>query len=191
MKKNLLREYENIEREFFEIDDATKTATFSLRFDSPKDIFETNCLSKIPLLTLDFNSWISEAFDSVPRNYKVDLDIEFKDMEGYTPEQLKEYFDKNTVLSVKNGRKQTRIHDRLAVLLILIGFAFLIGMLLMRKFWTTNDFWHDAFFYVLDIATTVLFWEAAGILLVESSRKRLNVRRFATSFGKIEFRQSK
>ena len=60
-------------------------------------------------------------------------------------------------------------------------------MMLISRLWTEGGFWHDVYFYFLDIATTVLFWEAAGILLVENREHRAMVRAYRERFSAIEF----
>ena len=98
---NLLRRYQNIESEFFELDQENKKALMKLEFDKPSSIFDKNAVTKIPVLSDEFLSWIIASFEYAPKNYKIDLDIAFEDMENYNGEELKEIFFKNLILEAK------------------------------------------------------------------------------------------
>ena len=65
-KQRTIRKYKQIEQEFFEIDEENMVARISLRFDSPDDIFDTNCCSRIPIFNDDFDEWI-QIMTNTPR----------------------------------------------------------------------------------------------------------------------------
>lgn len=69
-------------------------------FASPKEIFDTNAMTKIPVLSDGFLDWIRVAFDYAPNKYRIDLDIGFDDMGGYDEGQLSEIFKKEHPLGV-------------------------------------------------------------------------------------------
>ena len=64
-----------------------------------------------------------------------------------------------------------------------------IVMMIIKGLWETDNFWHEIFFYILDITTTVLFWEAAGILLVENQESRITYKSYSKKFNEIIFTQ--
>ena len=185
--KTAVKDFEHIERDFFDIDEATGEATVKLHFDRPSAIFDNNCLSKVPIFSDDFDDWLRASFDLIPSKYQIALKISFYDMEGYSPAELHSVFVKNLMLSAKTHLQSVRRRDRIAYRLIGAGLLSFVGMMLISKLWVTESFWHEVFFYFLDIVTTVLFWEAAGILFVENREHRATVHGYRERCTSIEF----
>lgn len=170
MKKNL-EELKAIESEFFDINEERKIATLRFRFSSPEDIIDVNSVTKIPVLNDEFSEWIAYALAYTPRRVKIDIDVSFVSMEGYTEEGLSEIFQKNVALEAKKTFREMRAKKILAYSLIGIGLlAFLLMVLLTHVFDTGLA--GEIVGYVSDIATTVAFWEALTILLVENRERK-------------------
>ena len=189
MSKNKFEEYKEIEREFYAFDDENKIVKMELEFDSPQDIIYTNLKSKVPVFTDDFNLWITDSIKFIPKDYKLNLYIEFADMNGYKEEELETIFKKNIILNFKTKNRETNNKNKIALALILFGMLFFIVMMIIKGLWETDNFWHEIFFYILDITTTVLFWEAAGILLVENQESRITYKSYSKKFNEIIFTQ--
>ena len=187
ISKAVIKEFEHIEREFFDIDEAAREARISLRFDCPSDIFDLNCRSKIPLFNDDFDEWIGTVFEIVPDRYKIALDISFDASEGYSSDELQAIFRKNLLLNTHSHFHAVRERNHIAWGLIVLGLIFFIGMVLVGNLWTEETIWHDVFFYFPDIAATVLLWEAASILLVERREYRTKMRSYRERFSAICF----
>ena len=185
--KATVKDFEHIERNFFDIDESTGEAIVRLHFAKPSDVFDNNCLSKVPIFNDDFDDWLRASFDLIPSKYQIALKISFDDMEGYSPAELHGFFVKNLMLSARTHLQSVRRRDRIAYRLIGAGLLSFVGMMLIGRLWVTESFWHDVFFYFLDIVTTVLFWEAAGILFVENREHRATVREYRERFSSIEF----
>ncbi|MBQ7243667.1 MAG: hypothetical protein IJS52_05630, partial [Bacilli bacterium] len=111
----LLKQYKNIEDEFFDLDHANKKALMKLEFEKPSDIFDKNAVTKLPVLSDDFLDWVLACFEYAPHSYKIDLDIAFTEMEGYSEEQLKDIFFKNMVLEGKKSLKATHVKNFIAL----------------------------------------------------------------------------
>ena len=190
MKNNVRRDFKQIEKEFFDVEDETGTAKVCLHFGSPHEVLDSNCLSKTPLFNDDFDEWLQSAFAMIPSKYRIALEITFDDMVGYTPDQLKDIFRKNLMLSARTLFQSIRSRDRIAVGLMAAGALSFIAMMLIGRLWEAGSFWHEVFFYFLDIATTVLFWEAAGILLVENREHRVTMKAFRERFESIRFTEA-
>ena len=92
--RKIIKDPGQIVKDFFDIDEAAETAKVRLHFDSPKEIFDVNCMSKTPIFSDDFDEWLQSAFVMIPSKYKLALDITFDDMDGYTSEQLDDIFKK-------------------------------------------------------------------------------------------------
>ncbi|MCR4561963.1 MAG: hypothetical protein K5694_01980 [Bacilli bacterium] len=186
-KKFNVKDFENIEEEFFDLDKENKIVKVSLKYPEPSAIFYMNCLSKIPVFTDEFKEWLTSLFLDLPRSYKLDLSLIFDDMKGYSEENLRFAFRKNVILSMKEARKAARFRDKLAVLLILIGFFFFAALIVGKFFWQGDDILHNAVFYIIDIATMVLFWEAASILIIENYERRLRYYNYRDRFHGVSF----
>ena len=180
----------NIEDEFFILDKESKLAIMKLEFDSPKDIFDSNAITKIPILNDDFIDWISASFEYAPNNYKISLDISFKEMNGYNSQELHDIFIKNLTLEAKKGFKKTRRKNSLAYSLMVIGLIFLIGLILINTLWKDDNVFKTILIYISDIATTVTFWEALIILIVENKEKTNHIRNLIKRYSSIDFHKS-
>lgn len=188
MKKTMsVKEIVNIEKSFFDIDEKTNVAHIILSFDRPGDIFDTNYISGTPVLSDDFMDWIQSAFELVSPKYRIDLTVRFNDMSGYTGEQLSEIFRKNIDLEFKSKLNANRNRNKIAVGLVGIGVTFFIAMMLISRLWATDSVWKEIFIYMSDIATTVTFWEAMTILVVEQKEKRAYLRNLKHRFSAIAF----
>ena len=186
-KKRMLEHIEHIEEEFFEIDEAAGQARVNLHFESPEDIFDGNCRAGMPIFADDLDERLQAVFDLVPAKYQIALTISFDDMAGYMPEEMERIFRKNLLLSAKSLARSVRARYRLAWGLIAAGFVAFVAMMLIGNLWESECFWHEVFFYFLDIAATVLFWEAAGILLVETREHRATVKAYRGRFSSVHF----
>ncbi len=187
--KKLLQEYRDVESEFFDVDQKRKKVCMKLEFKEPKDIFDTNAITKLPVLSDDFMDWLGTSFKYAPKNYKIDIDVSFDNMDGFNEEKLKDVFFKNMVLEAKKAMNRKRLKNRIAIILVCIGLAFLIPMLLLLGLWQNGGVAKDIVSYILDIAATVTIWEALTILIVENSEHTHIVKRMIERFDSISFHQ--
>ena len=181
----------DIEDHFFSLDKKNKEANFILEFKSPSEIFDNNCKTKIPMLSDDFSEWISCAIDYTPINYKVNLNVYFDDLEGYKVEELNDIFMKNMALEFKHSEHNLFSKNRLAYGLIIIGVALLITTLLVTSFWKEQTLLREITAYLLDIATTVVIWEAMTILLVEDKERKSYYRRLFNKLENVSFHKKR
>lgn len=186
MKENI-NELLNIEKEFYDFDEEKKEINFKLEFSEPEEIFDKNSITKVPVLSDEFFSWIQSSLEYTPNDYKLNIDIKFDDMKGYNEQQLKEIFNKNLQLEFKKNHRQKKSKDLIAYSLIAIGIVSLISMLLITWLWTQESLFREIVTYVLDIATTVVIWEAMTMLLVENKERRSYLKNILIRFGSISF----
>ena len=187
IRKNAFMKYKNIEEEFFEIDKEKKLAKISLSFDRVSEIFDLNYISKMPVLSDDFMEWITSAFSIIPSRYKIQVSISFGDYEGYSEQQLNDIFWKNIVLSAKSKRDSQRKRNSIAYGLIAAGIVLFAGMILTEINWDTESVMKPIISYVSDIATTVAFWEAMTILIVERKEQRSYLISVEKRFAGVKF----
>jgi len=188
--KEIIKKYENIEQEFFDIDEQNRIAVVKLHFEKPSDIFDVNYSSKRAILSDDFMEWVSYAFDMIPKKYKIDLEVTFDDFEGLSEEQLKEDYFKCLILDYKTGREKAKKKNKTAFILIGLGVGLFILMMLINKLWDNGGTLKEIFSYVLDIATTVTIWEAMNILLVEKTEENGRTSDHLLRFSSIRFTKS-
>ncbi len=186
-KEQYLKELLNVENEFFDLDHNKKIAYMHLEFDKPSNIFDLNSKTKLPVLSDDFMEWIASAFDYAPKKYKIDLDVTFTDMEGFDNDTLQAVFKKNMMLEFKKNESKARTKNNIAFSLIGIGVMFFITMILINNLWINGGLIKDIFKYVADIATTVTFWEAMTILVVENKERRSYMKNLIERFSSIRF----
>lgn len=187
IRKNAFMKYKNIEEEFFEIDKEKKLAKISLSFDRVSEIFDLNYISKMPVLSDDFMEWITSAFSIIPSRYKIQVSISFGDYEGYSEQQLNDIFWKNIVLSAKSKRDSQRKRNSIAYGLIAAGIVLFAGMIITEINWDTESVMKPIISYVSDIATTVAFWEAMTILIVERKEQRSYLISVEKRFAGVSF----
>ncbi len=63
-----------------------------LEYDKVSDILDKNAKTKTPLLSDDFIDWTKTAMEYTPDKHRIDVDVSFKDLEGYSGEELKDIF---------------------------------------------------------------------------------------------------
>lgn len=187
MLKNKIKELSGIEETFFVIDKNAGVARIELQFETPAELFDGNYLSKTPILSDDFMDWISSAFSLVSTDYKIDLTVKFEDMQGYTEEELRKIFSQNIGLEFKSKFMENRRNNRVAFSLIGIGILFFLAMLAISHLWNSDSVWKEIFVYISDIATTVTFWEAMTILVVQQREKRAYLKNLVNRFSEIRF----
>ena len=185
--KKEIADFEHIEEAFFDIDKEKHIAYIKLNFEKPSDIFDVNYNSRIPILSDDFMDWIGSAFELIPQKYKIDLDVSFDDLQGWDEEALSDNFKKNVMLEYKAATQKQRRKNSVAYVLIGVGVALFIAMLLVTRLWQTTSVVKDIFCYISDIATTVTFWEAMCILIVERKENSLARKSMLLRFAAIKF----
>jgi len=168
----IVKEFKNIEEEFFELDHDNKIAYLKLEFNKVSEIFDVNAITKKPVLNDEFIDWVKSSFKYAPRKYKINLKVEFDDLEGYSEEDLNKIFMSNIMLEAKRIYNDTLDKNKIAFSLIGLGIVFFIIMLLVTNLWENGGIIKDIIKYIMDIGTTVTIWEAMSILIVENKENR-------------------
>lgn len=181
------KRFKNIEKEFFEIDEESKIAYMHLSFSSPKELFDSNALTKKPMLNDEFMDWLKTSFEYAPRRCKIELTISFNEMDGYSEDSLQDIFMDNLMLEGKKNLNVTIRKNKIAFGLVGLGLFLLVGMIIMLSLWKEGGVAKEIISYVLDIAATVTFWEALNILIVENKEKRDIRKSLSKKFSKVSF----
>ena len=187
-RKKKARDIENIDVQFFEIDQKNKIAKVHLKFDDPDEIFDGNYQSQIPILNDDFMNRIRSCFDLVSSKYKIDLTIEFSDLKGYDTDTLYSLLDQNISLRLNVHTQAQKRENRLAITLLIIGTISFLAMLLIEHLWEGESIWKSFFAYFSDIVTMVTLWEAVTIIVVNQQESRTYRNSLRHRLEEIRFR---
>ena len=187
MEKELIEKYKTIENQFFELDHENKKALIKLKYDRPSDIFASNALTKTPILDPEFFDFIKSSFELIPNKYKVDFDVKFADMEGYSEEQLSDIFKSNVLLEAKRSSRDTRSKNKIALSLLVIGIVFLIGLILLETLWGADTPIYKIITFIIEIGAWVTTWEALGIMIIRNKEKRTLKYNLLRRFNSITF----
>lgn len=181
------KEWENLEHAFFTIDEPRKIARVVLRYETPEEMFDRRCVSGTPLLSQETLAELVRVFGLLPAKYKVDLSLRFADFGTYTEERLRDIVLKNFALELKNRQSAAGKRDRLAYGFLAAGVLSFLLMFLFRRFASADSAAGELLFYLLDIGTTVLLYEAVTILSLERKEKLAALRDMHESFSALHF----
>lgn len=187
IKSDMIKKTMTIEESFFDIDKENKVAFLNLSFQSPKEIFDENFITKEPLLSSSFLEGIMNSYDIIPSKYRIDLCVEFDTLDGYTEEDLTKIFLDNMGLEFRSVLTKERRKRKIAYWLLAIGLLLFTAMMFITHLWKEESVLKQIFEYVADIATTVAFWEALTILVVENHELQANLISIASRFNNIRF----
>ncbi|MCR5761501.1 MAG: hypothetical protein K6F82_05875 [Sphaerochaetaceae bacterium] len=162
-----IKETLNIGSKFYDLDEETKTATASFVFEKASDLFDSSFNAKIPVLSDSFIESIKYTFEAVPEDYGIYFEILCKDTEDHTVQELEEIFKNNIELEATRLLRKIKKKSSLAAALIITGLIFFVAMLHIEHVWAGDALPKKIFAYITDIATTVTFWEALTIILVD------------------------
>ena len=179
----------DIEEQFFDLDHENRIAHIRLEYDKPAAIFDCSTVSKTPKMSDAFIDWVIRCFDLVPKKYKLDVDIVFDDLDGYTEEELSEICAKNIFLEIKIRKRRSNRENRLALSLCAVGLLFILASIYIGSVWTDGGTAQEVVMFVLDIFATVPFWAAVEIYVVDSSEKRETVKNLLRRFHAVTFRR--
>ena len=87
----------------------------------------------------------------------------------------------------KRIERKVKAKNQVAYILIGFGVLFLLSMILIESLWKDGGITKTIFSYIFDIVTTVTFWEAMTILVVESIERRRTMYSIAKRFYKVTF----
>ena len=189
-RKDQNRELEQVAQSFFETDEEKKIARMVLRYEKAEDLFDPACCLLKPIVSREVLAHIGSMFGLVPNDYRVDLTMRFDDLCGYSESQLVEIIRKNFALEMRGSRTQNKSRRNLAFSFIGIGVLFFLIMIIIKRFWVADTVWNDLVFYFFDILTTVAFYQAATILVVEHREKKAIVNSMRNHFHELIIEKS-
>ena len=181
------KQYQDVEQQFFDLDDENNIAYLWRNFESPGEILDLNAFSKIPLMNSDFVVWLTSLFDYVPKKYKLDITVCFDDLEGFDEDELAEICRQNIMLELKVQNRKAVKTNLLALGLCVLGILMIILYFSLDFIWDSEGSLKEIIMFVLEILATVPFWGAADIFFVGNSEQREAVRSFRKRFHAIKY----
>lgn len=185
--KEIIHELRFIENEFFQIDG--DIVHLRLHYDSPDALFDSNAETKIPMLSDDFMEWLTETFNYVNRQHKLDIENELDDMGGFTETELADIFRKNIMLETKIRARETKRENDLAVRLFCIGVLMILLSIGVSVMWKEQGTAKEIVSFILEVMATVPFWGAGEIYFVSNNERRQRLMNYTRRFHRITFRQ--
>ena len=186
--KEIIREIMAIENEFFRLEG--DIAHIRLHFAGPEELFDLNTETKMPMFNEDFMGRIAQAFDFVPDKYKLDIEVVLDDMAGYTAEELETICRKNILLITKIHGRDAKKENRLALLLCIVGFIFVLLNIGVNLVWASEGTVKEIASFILEILATVPFWGAADICFISKNERRQRWKNYRKRFHAITFQES-
>ena len=183
----MVKELQDIEHEFFEIEEDRKLANIVLQYERPEVLFDHTIVSGAPLMRPEILGAIEKTFALVSPKYMLDLTLRFDEMGTYSEENLMDALKKNFALEVKSKRAASERRSKLARGFFASGLLTFFLMVMFRFVWITESAWSEFFFYLFDIAATVSLYEAVTILSVEREEKQAVIRDLHKRFSGIHF----
>lgn len=179
MKDNYKINFEQNKRQielldkYYGVNKETKTISVSLHYERASDILTTNVGNpKYPQFSNEALDKVKSITENAPTGYKVEINFEIEDYEGYKPKDMIEAFNDTLELSQYNARKRRQGKELLSSVLILIGVIILFLMVVGNSDgWFGEGVKADIITEVIDIAAWVFIWEAVTILFLEHSEQ--------------------
>ncbi len=174
MKKNKELNARQIElfEEYYDINKEAKIVSYSLNFDKASDIFDSS--AKKPLFNNDVLESINSLIEKAPFGYKVNINFNITDYQGYNPKEIITSFNDTLELNQYVARRSRQKKEILASNLILIGVILLFVMVITK----TNESFGEGLrteiaSEVINIAAWVFIWEAVTMLFLEHSKQNI------------------
>lgn len=161
------------------------TITVRLNFDTFSELIDQtlgdNSVEKLNSALFDK---IAEAFDLIPRKYRINIDVYIADFGDYTVEEAEKIVKDNVRLTVYAFAMEQRRKTLTGISLLGGGAALLIASYFLN--------WLDLpqiVFDIINISGTLLVWEAADVTLIERSSSLKRAKQYINKFKNIRLLQ--
>lgn len=157
------------------------TVTVRLNFDTFAELIDQtlgdNSVEKLNSVLFDK---IAEAFDLIPRKYKINIDVYITDFGDYSVDEAERIVKDNVALTVYAFVLEQR--RKWITGLSLLGGG--VGLLLASYFLNRLDL-PQIIFDVINISGTLLVWESADVTLIERKAEQKRVKQYVKKFKQI------
>ncbi len=160
-------------QEYYDVDEANKTIDISLHYEKASELLNLNmCKKEHPLFGKSFLEEVQEIIENAPIGYKLHLNFEIDDYEGYDPKVLIKSFNDTLELGQYNSRNEKQRKQWISAILVLIGILILFMMTIIKDNEILGEGIRSSIITeVMDIIAWVFVWEAATILFLDHSEQ--------------------
>lgn len=169
-------EYNKVLNNYFDIDNKNKSVLININFDSIDDLLDYSIGNKNKyLLNQTAIDKIIEVIKLIPPKYKLDLNINIKDLKETNIETLKQDLITNYAfykLYHFRNNKKTRFF---ALSLLISGIIFLLLNIIFfssELFPSVNNVFKNITSEILDIIAWVFIWESATIYFIDLRKEK-------------------
>ena len=158
-----------------------KIATVHLYYDTFSELIDQNLGNdKVEKLNDTLLNKIDEIMEILPLGYKLHVMVHIKDLGDYTLEETKRIINQNVeltvyIFAVEQKKKRIKVLSLFITGCILLLISYLLGDLE----------WPQILFDIINISGTVLLWEAANIVFIESNDDSKRAIRYLKQFKEI------
>lgn len=196
MKKNKItfeqnkRQIELLEK-YYTLDKENKVISITLHYEKASELLAKNIgNTKHFIFSQEVLEKIDGIIQNIPAGYKVAINFEIGDYEGYNPKELIESFNDTLELAQYDSRRQRQRKELLCAILVLVGIILLFIMASGKgNGWFGSGIKEDIIEEIIDIAAWVFVWEAVSIFFLEHSKEAifsLKIRRMVTKISMYE-----
>lgn len=160
-------------KKHYDVDEENKIVTLTFRFEKASELLDTEIGKKdCPQFSPSVIERMKELIDTIPMNYRTEIEFDIKEYEGYDPKKIMEAFNDSLELTQYAARRTRKSKWLISTILILVG-VILLFILAVGK----NNSWfgegvnQDIVTEIIDIAGWVFIWEAVSLLFLEPAEQ--------------------
>lgn len=179
MKKQIKDAQEKMLSNFFTIKD--NVASFKVNYSKINDILDQNFKGKqLPIIYSDFFEDMKRYASLLPKKYKIEMNINIEDLQGYSLKEVEQIIlDNRDLFFIK--RHQTKISKAItSIIMLCFGTLFFALYSIGLKFG-----WEQILNEFIYIACWVFYWEAVSIIFLEIFGEDAKLKQFINRINKI------
>ena len=173
---------------YYNVDEENKIVSFTLYYEKASEILDTNTGNPLmPQFSNEVLQKINSLIEKAPFGYKVEINFEINDYEGYDPKLIIESFNDTLELNQYCARKAKQKKQLIASNLILVGIILLFIMVISKVGnWFGDNLKTEIASEVINIAAWVFIWEAVTMLFLEYSEQNIFALRIKKRVSQIK-----
>lgn len=158
-------------KEYYELDEENKLINIPLRYEKASELLNQNVgLKDKPQFSPDVIETIINITENAPLGYKLNVQFEIDDFEGYDPKLLIKSLNDTLELGQYNAKNNRQKKEFLSAILVLVGALILCALVFVKdKNWLGDGLRASVLSEIFDIVAWVFIWEAASILFLDNS----------------------
>lgn len=174
-------------KKYYEVDEDNKIVTVDIHYDKASDFLNTNVGNiENPIIRDDALENVNNIIQNIPVAFKVKINFNIKDYEGYDSKNIIQSFNDTLELNQYTSRRNRQKKNLIAASLILVGVILLCFMVIGKNLnWFGEDTKAEVIAEIINIAAWVFVWEAVSMLFLEKSEQKIFALRIRTRVSEI------